>query len=214
MLTTPLWRALIDGDDTMAVVKLAAENQVVYRDALAALPDIDRLVEPAGERGVIEAIAPLKLMWPPKDVPAERLAAEGWWIIFRKALADIPRSALDKAVAEYIRTSEYPVFPIPGKLRALAAPETRRLFRMVARVKMVTKQPAPKPPVSDEERAQVKAQMAELVKDLGGRFRAPAEPKLRPEAERAAAVRESYATVERLEKERAAGGEAPSRPTT
>ena len=200
MLTTPLWQALIKGDDTIAIVKAAAENQVVYRDAVAALPQLDALMAPAGERGVVDAIAPLKLMWPPKDVPAEQLAAQGWWMIYRKALADIPRWALDQAVAEYIKTSTYPVFPIPGKLRELAEPHTRKIARMVSRVRMVTREPAPKPPVSDEERARVKAQMGELLKDLGKKSAAPADVRLRPERERAEVVRRSYQVVADLEK--------------
>lgn len=186
----------------MAVVKAAAEDQVVYREALAALPHVARLTEPAGEKGVIEAVARLKLMWPPKDVPAEQVAARAWWVVYRQALADIPRSALDLAVDDYIKTSEYPVFPIPGKLRALAEPHIRGVARMVARVQMVTKQPAPKPPVSDEERAQVKTAMNELLSDLKVKAASAPDPVMKPRHKRHEMANQIREAADRMDAER------------
>jgi hypothetical protein len=194
----------------MVTVQDVASDPELYRQCLAASASIDMVVAEAGESAVVDALQPLLLMWPPKDLPAEKLARDAWWIIYRRALKDLPLEALKAGIERYIQTTTYKVFPAPGEIRKLAEPKKAELFRIWSRVKMVTKQPAPKPPVSDEERERVKAQMAALAADLGRKSAAPADVKLRPDRERAAVVRESYETVARLEAEKAAGGAAPA----
>lgn len=204
VITTPLWRALIRGDITEMTVKDAAQNPDLYQAAVVAARDVDRLIQPAGEKGAVEAVGPIKIMWPPKDIPAEEDGALAWWIIFRRALADIPRSALNKAVDEYIRTSKYPKFPTPGDLRALAEPHVRDLHRVVARVKMVAKYEPPKR-ISDEDKAAGAELMRGLAADLAARGRADREkmfaPRARAHHERHAAAEAVRAEADRLDRE-------------
>lgn len=193
---------MIRGDITELTVKAAAQDPDLYQAAVVAMPQLDRLVEPAGERGAVDAVGPIKILWPPKDIPADRDGAAAWWIIFRRAIADIPRSALDKAVEQYIKTSEYRVFPAPGELRKLAEPHVRDLQRVVARAKMVARYQPPKR-YTEEQLAEGNALMRDLAKELGAKARADQAamyaPRRRPDHERHAAAEAVRAKAAELE---------------
>lgn len=193
-----------ESGNSVEVVGLAAQNRDLIAEAQRIAPQVERLSDPAGEANVVELLKPLMLMWPPKDIPEEDLARRAWWKIYRRALADIPFSALDKAVQDYIKTTRYKVFPAPGELRELADRHALELARVVARVKMLARRPLPKPPPSPEEKAKVAAEMMELMQNLKMRA-APADQHPRPRAERHAMAERLRAEADRLDKERAAG---------
>lgn len=135
------------------------------------------LCEPAGDQVVMAALAPLVLVYG----KGEEARSPAFWNVYKDALSDLPRIALDRAVKEYERIGKF--FPKPAEIRELAMPHADTFRQAAWRTKRAIeaevvqlRPPAENRPTAEEiaaEMAKFHAEMKE--KDPHAKYKAKAQ---------------------------------------
>lgn len=99
---------------------------------------LELLAEPSGAGLVKRSLAPMVLVYG-LGAQAE---APAFWQVYEQVLADLPRMALERAVADYQRTGKF--FPKPAEIRELAEPHATALRMAAHRAKKAATWEAPK----------------------------------------------------------------------
>lgn len=99
-------------------------------EAEVSLRRLEMLCEPAGDQVVMAALAPLVLVYG----KGEEARSPAFWNVYKDALSDLPRLALDRAVKAYERIGKF--FPKPAEIRELAMPHAATIRQAAYRTKM------------------------------------------------------------------------------
>jgi len=131
---------------------------------------LEILTEPAGDKVVMAALAPLVLVYG----KGQEATAPAFWKVYTEALADLPRLALDRAAAEYTRVGKF--FPKPAEIRELADRHALALRQAAYRAGKAAAWEEPKAmPQSDRiPPEQFKAMMADTLAKLDAKAAPPA----------------------------------------
>jgi hypothetical protein len=168
---------LLSASDWREAVRLATPS--IRSQCRDLLPAVASVCGPTSLADVMIAIAPLMLHFDPRSFgPGEtgESLTEAWEASFAESLTDIPREALEFATAKWIRTGRF--YPKVAELRACAQEKADILRSISWRVKMIAQSEEPRPPISEEERAQVKAMIAQMQTQIAeGRFFRRWEPR-------------------------------------
>lgn len=126
---------------------------------------LEALAQPCGEGAVMASLANLVLVYG----KGEEARAKGFWKVYGDALADLPRSALDRACAEYARVGKF--FPKPAEIRDLAEPHAgaMRSAAFRSRQAVTAQAPALAPPVRKIPREQFDKMMGEFAEAMAGK---------------------------------------------
>ncbi len=159
---TPAWPLLSSDADARDAARALAASPKMRAVITDACEPLQRMAQPCGDQGVYEAMQTLFIMYGrPKKAEAEMTI---WWTLYYKALSGLPRSALDNAINEYIRTSTIHMVPAPGILSKLADGEAELIRKAAYRAKLALQIGAPerrKEP-SQEERAEARQFLEDL----------------------------------------------------
>lgn len=158
-VSSPLWALLTTGPS--AQLEEIARTPALREEASRSVRQLEIMAEPAGADMVKRALAPLTLVYRDSATEAE---SPVFWRIYADALADLPRVALGRAVADFQRTGRF--FPKPAEIRELAQPHADAFRQAAYRAKRATETPAPKALPSPEDRPS-----AEEVAGVMARFR-------------------------------------------
>jgi hypothetical protein len=169
-----LWRLLSTGpkeniEDIAKVPTLKAECE-------ASLRHLDILIEPAGDKIVINALGPLVLVFG-KSVEAE---SPVFWKVYTQALSDLPRMSLDRAVTEWQKVGKF--FPKPAEIRELAETHAQplRQARFRAKSALEVKPSLAKPGRNQMSREQYDAIMGDFLAKMKAKEPPPAHTKRPP----------------------------------
>lgn len=121
---TPIWPALSQAlsqqlrDGTSSVSDIVSDP-VLVAECRAALPAIrDFATTPASREEIMAVLGKRFAVFPQPERSEGEWA--GWWEDYLEALDDLPRPALDAAMAHYVKQPDSEFFPKPGRIRELA----------------------------------------------------------------------------------------------
>lgn len=159
-------RRLLNGGDLHDVTPALQE------EARHALPSLDRIIRrAAGEAGVRDVVGRRFALYPQPDRSDAEWGA--WWEDYYETLADLPRVALEAAMAAYVRDPASEFLPKPGRLRDLALHEPNPTMSLYDRLRVVANYQRPEPSHAvyeipapelrsvEEDRAKVRELMAD-----------------------------------------------------
>lgn len=133
-----LWTTLTTGDKTIALADL---RQTLAGECEASIRPLEILCEPVGEEALKAMCKPLVLVFG----LGVQATAPAFWDVYVKALADLPRMAVQRALDDYTRDGKF--FPKPAEIRERALPHADALRKALHRATEATKPvalPAPK----------------------------------------------------------------------
>jgi hypothetical protein len=188
-LTPPLEDALLKSPDSATASRRIAASPSLLLAARNCLSLVERLSAPVGREGpdgiapgevIYAVLQPCLILWGPpqfgSDDTGEALSRM-WLGLYTKALGEFPREALDLAVDDWI-ASGYHKFPLPSDLVKRAEREASEIRLIAYRLrKAVAKAAEARPPERrPEDRAAVKAMLADLRDPVTGRIRLTKAP--------------------------------------
>jgi len=138
---------------------------------MAAVPALELLAKPCGDRAVQLALQPLVLVFG----VAEAARVSAFWKPYR-ILADLPREALAKAVDEYCGQPGAEFFPKPGPLKALGDKHAEAIRKAASRATRAAALPPPKARVLISP-----AEVQRLARSTAASLSKSVQPRARPD---------------------------------
>lgn len=179
LCTKRLWavarRSSSSGDNiSVMVIREIVNDPELHAEAKRIAPQVGESVrrdisgganpDNADYRAWYEALQPLLVYAPPKDLPSDQRLKHAWFSIGYKATDKLPISVLKDAVAYYIETSERSLFPAWGKLNALGLEIGSDTLTAAYRIRAAARQEPVRPAreKTPEEREAVRKMLAEF----------------------------------------------------
>lgn len=153
-----------------------AEDRQLLAEVTKALPALrQEATQPASEAEIIRILSQRFALYPQPDRTDGEWAA--WWADYTNALDDLPPSAIEAGMAEYVKGSDSEFFPKPGRIRELAKTSPNRMAMAVeaarnairhAEVLEHAKQrsEAPTAPQTEADKDRVRAMLAEFARQM------------------------------------------------
>lgn len=172
-LSAPLWQRLSSGIEASLEVAEIAANPQLQAEARASAPMLERLAQPCGPQAVMQALAPLVTVFGISDAAR----APGFWEVYVKTLASLPREALDRAVDEYPAHGKF--FPKPAEIRELADRHAAVIRKAATRARTAAnvKPEREREPKTPEQIAAVRRLLSEFTATMEAKSPAKPEPR-------------------------------------
>jgi hypothetical protein len=157
---------LIDSGDAADAVNRIANRPELIAEAKEVNAEVQRRAAPIGQANAMAVILPLTLIFDPPSFGKGRegeALERAWSMTYAKAIAHLPREALESAVEKYAQVGKW--FPKPADLIELARPKATEILQLSYRLDRCATVKA-REPVSDAERAEFQAFARDLAESL------------------------------------------------
>ena len=147
---------------------MIASSPALLAEATAALPALrEQATSRCGEAVVREVIGRRFALFPQPQRSDGEWAM--WWADYYEALSDLPRAALEAAMAAYVKLPDSEFMAKPGKLLELAKVTPNRGAQAYARALRATTETPERTPVPPEESAKVREMLGEYLAKISTR---------------------------------------------
>ena len=123
-----------------------------------AMPALEAALAPCGEQFVGVELA----KWSVVFDPGARGQLPAFWAPYKRALSDVPASALLGAMEDWEKQPNAEFLPKPGPLRALALARAAPLYCALGRARRAIKAPPPRPKIDPKTAEERRAFIASL----------------------------------------------------